>query len=49
MPRLLPGGHRRIDFRIFPYYISYIVRDPMVWIVAIAHAHKPGLSIGSTG
>jgi hypothetical protein len=40
VPRLRPGGYRRVNLKIFPYYISYIVRDPMIWILAIAHGHS---------
>ena len=39
VPRLRPGGYRRVNLKIFPYYISYIVRDPTIWILAVAHAH----------
>ena len=39
MPRLRPGGYRRVNLKIFPYYISYVVRDPVIWILAIAHGH----------
>jgi plasmid stabilization system protein ParE len=39
VPRLRPGGYRRVNLKIFPYYISYIVRDPVIWILAIAHGH----------
>ena len=40
LPRLRPGGYRRINLRTFPYYISYMVRGAKVWILAIAHAHR---------
>ena len=26
--RLRPGGYRRINLRIFPFYVPYIVREP---------------------
>jgi len=38
--RLRPGGYRRVNLKIFPYYISYVVRDPIIWILAIAHGHS---------
>jgi toxin ParE1/3/4 len=25
--RLRPGGYRRINLRVFPYYVPYIVRE----------------------
>ena len=40
VPRLRPGGYRRVNLKIFPYYISYVVRDPVIWILAIAHGHS---------
>lgn len=39
IPRLRPGGYRRVNLKIFPYYISYTVRDSVVWILAVAHGH----------
>jgi toxin ParE2 len=39
VPRLRPDGYRRVNLKIFPYYISYIVRDPDIWVLAVAHAH----------
>lgn len=38
-PRLRPGGYRRVNLKIFPYYLSYVVRDPDIWILALAHVH----------
>lgn len=40
VPRLRPGGYRRVNLKIFPYYVSYVVRDPEIWILAIAHGHS---------
>jgi hypothetical protein len=40
LPRLRPGGYRRVNLRIFPYYIAYIVRGAKIWILAIANAHR---------
>jgi len=39
-PRLRKGLYRRVNLRIFPYYISYIVRKDSIWILAIAHCHR---------
>jgi hypothetical protein len=38
--RLRPGGYRRLNLRIFPYYIPYIVRGHTLWVLAVAHAHR---------
>ena len=40
VPRSRPGGYRRVNLKLFPYYISYIVREPVIWILAIAHGHR---------
>jgi hypothetical protein len=40
VPRSRPGGYRRVNLKLFPYYISYIVREPAIWILAIAHGHR---------
>ena len=39
-PQLRTGGYRRINLRIFPYYIAYLIRDPVIWILAVAHGHS---------
>ncbi len=40
--RLRPTGYRRINLRVFPYYVAYVVRGETLWILAIAHsARKP--------
>jgi plasmid stabilization system protein ParE len=38
--RLRPGGYRRINLRVFPYYIPYIVRDTKFWVIAVAHSRR---------
>ncbi len=35
-----PGAFRRINLRVFPYYIPYVVREQTLWVVAIAHASR---------
>jgi ParE toxin of type II toxin-antitoxin system, parDE len=40
VPQLRSGGYRRVNLRIFPYYVAYIVRDPVIWILSIAHGHS---------
>ncbi len=41
--RLRPGGYRRATLRVFPYYIPYVVREEIVWILAVAHASQKPL------
>ena len=38
--RQRPRGYRRINLRIFPYYVAYFLDGEILWIVAIAHAHR---------
>lgn len=40
VPRLRDGGYQRVNLKIFPYYISYVVRESMIWILAVAHSHS---------
>jgi plasmid stabilization system protein ParE len=40
IPRLRSGGYRRVNLKIFPYYIAYVQIGETVWILAIAHAHR---------
>ena len=34
--RRLPAS----ELEVLPYYIPYIVRDPVIWILAVAHGHR---------
>jgi plasmid stabilization system protein ParE len=38
--RLRSNGYRRLNLRIFPYYIPYIIRGSTLWVVAIAHRRR---------
>jgi plasmid stabilization system protein ParE len=40
IPHLRPNGYRRVNLRVFPYYIAYMQIGETVWILAIAHAHR---------
>src|SRR5512138_2320222 len=40
IPRLRPGGYRRVNLKIFPHYIAYAEISWTVWVLAIAHAHR---------
>jgi plasmid stabilization system protein ParE len=40
--RLRSGGYRRINLRVFPYYIPYVARGEILWVLAVAHgARRP--------
>jgi len=48
VPQIRKGGYRRVNLKVFPYYIAYIIRENTLWIVAIAHGHrKPEYWIGT--
>jgi len=40
IPRIRRGGYRRVNLKVFPYYIAYIIREDILWILAIAHIHR---------
>ena len=40
---LRPGAYRRINLRVFPYYVSYIVREQTLWVLAVAHGSRKPL------
>ena len=35
-----PGGYRRLNLRIFPYYVPYLLRGSTLWVLAVAHVHR---------
>lgn len=37
---LRPNGYRRMNLRIFPYYIPYITREATLWVLAVAHTGR---------
>lgn len=38
-----PGGYRRVNCPVFPYYVAYFIRAERIIIAAVAHGHrKPG-------
>ena len=47
LPRERRGGYRRVNGRVFPYYIAYFIRGESVIVAAVAHGHrKPEYWIG---
>lgn len=38
--RLRSKKYRRVNLRVFPHYIAYIIREETIWIVAIAHGYR---------
>lgn len=37
------GSYRRINLRVFPYYVAYVVRGQTLWVLAVAHANRKPL------
>ncbi len=47
IPRIRPGGFRRVNLKVFPYYLAYTIEADTIWILAIAHAaRKPEYWVG---
>ncbi len=40
IPRLRAGDYRRVNLKIFPYYIAYLAKGDTIWVLAIAHGHR---------
>ncbi len=40
VPQVRRGSYRRVNLKIFPYHIAYIIREDTLWILAIAHSHR---------
>ena len=40
MVRLRPKGYRRVNLGAFPHYVAYVIREEVIWIVAIAHGYR---------
>lgn len=34
------GIYRRMNLRVFPYYIPYVIRKQTLWVVAIAQSQR---------
>jgi hypothetical protein len=43
VPRVRVGGYRRVNLRGFPYYVAYVVRGDVLWILAVAHGSRKPL------
>ena len=35
-----PGGFRRVNCPVFPYYIAYFIRGNVIVIAAVAHGSR---------
>ena len=42
LPRLRKN-YRRLNLKVFPFYIAYVVEGDSIWVLAVAHGkRKPG-------
>ena len=39
-PQVRMGDYRRVNLKVFPYYIAYVMRNDTLWVLAIAHSHQ---------
>lgn len=40
LPRVRSKGYRRLNLKVFPYYIAYILHADVIWVLAIAHSAR---------
>ena len=40
LPRNRPPGYRRVNLKVFRYYVAYAILNDIVWILAIAPGHR---------
>ena len=42
LPNLRSNGYRRLNLKIFPFYVACMIQAEIIWILAIAHcARRP--------
>ena len=40
LPRVRPRGYRRVNLKIFPYYVAYFFWGDAIWVLAVAHGRR---------
>jgi hypothetical protein len=40
LPNVRPNGYRRVNLKVFPYYVAYMIHSEIIWILAIAHSAR---------
>ena len=40
LPRVRTLGCRRVNLKIFPYHLAYMIQDDTIWVLAVAHAAR---------
>lgn len=38
--RIRSKGYRRVNLKVFPYYVAYFIDGDVIWILAIAHSAR---------
>ena len=39
VPRLRKT-YRRVNLKVFPFYVAYVLHEDFIWVLAVAHARK---------
>jgi hypothetical protein len=40
LPRIRPKGYRRVNLKVFPFYVAYFIWRDRIWILAVAHGRR---------
>lgn len=40
LPRIRENNYRRVNLRMFPFYLAYLIRAETIYVIAIAHAKR---------
>ena len=40
LPRLRASGYRRVNLKVFPYYVAYFIWADTIWVLAIGHSKR---------
>jgi plasmid stabilization system protein ParE len=40
LPRVRPSGYRRVNLKVFPYYVAYFIWGDAIWVLAVAHGRR---------
>jgi hypothetical protein len=47
LPPLRKNAYRRVNLSVFQHYIAYVIREDVLWVLAICHSHrKPEFWLG---
>ena len=40
IPRVRPKGYRKVNLKVFRYYVAYFIWQDVIWVLAVAHGHR---------